>query len=173
MASDLLEHEYQFHREADNDFNIHMPMLRGLAERCNRVTEMGVRTGISTRALLPVSKWLRSYDLYIDPYVENLFEEARRIGHDAQYIKANTLSLEIEETDMLFIDTDHTYQQLSSELMLHGEKVKKWLVFHDTGEPYAGVMLPAIMEYMAHHPRWRVLYHTRELHGFTVLVSRD
>jgi hypothetical protein len=40
--------------------------------------------------------------------------------------------VEIEDTELLFIDTLHTYQQLSSELKLHSEKVSKYIILHDT-----------------------------------------
>ena len=36
------------------------------------------------------------------------------------------------ETDFLFIDTWHVYDQLIKELNMHSPKVKKWIALHDT-----------------------------------------
>jgi hypothetical protein len=40
--------------------------------------------------------------------------------------------VEIERTDMLFIDTWHKYGQLSEELRMHSPNVDKYIVLHDT-----------------------------------------
>lgn len=164
-----LENEYNKAKEIPSDFYLHIPMLRALASICNHVTEMGVRTGVSTRAILVENCVLRSYDIDFNPYVEMLFEKARALGKDMKYIRANTLALEIEETDLLFIDTEHTYQQLSQELRLHAPKVRRFLAFHDTGPPFGGELLPAIVEFLACNPDWRVRTHNIHCHGFTVL----
>lgn len=46
--------------------------------------------------------------------------------------QADTLKIEIEETDLLFIDTLHRYDQLFKELNLHAKNIKKYIVLHDT-----------------------------------------
>lgn len=166
---DELENEYIWARENPSDFVVHAPMLRALASVCSHVTEMGVRSGVSTRALLVEDCVIRSYDIDIDPTVESLFVKARSLGKDVQYIKGNTLAIDIEETDLLFIDTEHSYQQLSQELRLHAHKVRRFLAFHDTGYPFGGELLPAIMEFLAFNPNWRVRSHNIHCHGFTVL----
>lgn len=164
-----LENEYRWAAETPSDFSVHVPMLRALASVCDHVTEMGVRTGVSTRALLVEDCVVRSYDMYLNDYVESLFEKARSAGKDVQYIKGNTLAIDIEPTDMLFIDTEHTYQQVSQELRLHANKVRKFIAFHDTDQPFAGEMLPAIMEFLAYNKNWHVRSHNTHCYGFTVL----
>jgi len=165
----LLIEEYQRVASQQHDFTDHMPTIRKFASLCESVTEFGVRHGASTRALLVENVKLRSYDIDIDPEVTELFEHAKSIGKDVEYIKANDLLIEIEQTDMLFIDTDHTYEQLSSELKLHANKANKFIAFHDTDWPCGDKLLPAILEFLVDNPQWRVCYHTRKCHGFTVL----
>lgn len=164
-----LENEYNWARENPSDFVTHAPMLRALASVCDHVTEMGVRTGVSTRSLLVENCIVRSYDIELNADVEALFAKARSVGRDAQYMYGNTLAIDIEETDLLFIDTEHTYQQLSQELRLHAHKVRRFLAFHDTAWPFGGELLPAIMEFLATNPDWRVRSHNIYCHGFTVL----
>jgi len=166
---EFLEDQYQAAVIRDSDINKHLPLLRDLGERCKTVVELGVRDGQSTRALLVTSAQLRSYDIVLDPSVERLFEISRSAGNDHVYIEADDLKIELPEVDMIFIDTDHTYDQLTQELRLHGNKAQKYLAFHDTGEPFVNQLLPAIMVFLASNPHWRVMYHTRECHGFTVL----
>ena len=49
--------------------------------------------------------------------------------------------MNIEETDLLFIDTLHRYFQLYNELGLHAKNVKKYIILHDT-ETYGEVDEP-------------------------------
>src|SRR5262249_15621011 len=44
----------------------------------------------------------------------------------------DVLTADIEETDLLFIDTWHVYEQLRQELRRHAGKVRKYIVLHDT-----------------------------------------
>ena len=167
---DLLSGEYEKACVSGTDFSLHVARLRLLADQCDHVTEMGVRDGQSTRGILSSSaRTVRSYDLYIDPYVEFLFSVARAAGKDASYNIGNTLEIEIEPTDLLFIDTEHTYQQLTQELQRHAGKVRKYLAFHDTHHPFGLELLPAILDFLSANAQWRVKSHTIECYGFTVL----
>src|SRR5262249_50913089 len=46
--------------------------------------------------------------------------------------EADVLKIEIEPTDLLFIDTWHVYEQLKCELMLHAGKALRFIALHDT-----------------------------------------
>jgi hypothetical protein len=48
------------------------------------------------------------------------------------YLGNNVLEVEIEETELLFIDTYHYYAQLKKELKLHAGKISRYIAFHDT-----------------------------------------
>jgi hypothetical protein len=176
--TNFLEEEYEkFSNISYRDFYLHMPVLRSLVKECQHVTEFGVSEGQSTRAILVEPVIVRSYDLYLHASIINLFSVAQTLGHDARCSTANTLEIEIEETDLLFIDTLHTYKQLKAELNLHHHKVKKYLVMHDTHtfatvgecvEPDVG-LIPAVLEFLSEHPEWRVKSHTTVCNGLTVL----
>jgi FkbM family methyltransferase len=172
----VLENEYQWACDTPSDINQHLPLLRSLADECNTVVELGVRTGISTRALLVSRARLYSYDISLEQSVTNLFNLAKQAGKVCSYESADSLTMTIPETDLLFIDTYHTYAQLSAELRQHHSRAKKYIAFHDTftyglktdQDPKKGI-LTAIMEFMVEHPEWRLKYHTSENNGFTVL----
>ena len=177
LSDDVFEIEYQKARKIPSDINENIHILYELAKECDTAVEMGVRTGVSTRAFLNTSVKLLSFDVVLNPEVTKLFELARQKGKNAQYIQADVLDIEIEETDLLFIDTLHTYDQLKKELKLHGNQAKKYIVFHDTytfglkGETQIDNkgLLSAIIEFMIKNPHWKFHKYTVNNNGFTVL----
>lgn len=124
--------------EVKSDINEHLPTLRDLAKECEHVTEMGVRDVVSTWAFLlglannsKKKKVLRSYDIHKSVNIDLALNEAKANNIDMTFTEVDVLKTEIEETDLLFIDTLHTYTQLKNELKLHASKAKKYIVFHD------------------------------------------
>ena len=118
------------------DINEHLPTLRKYAEQCTHVTEMGTRFAISTFAFL-IAKPTKvvSIDLnthFFAPYRPEIEKFAKECKTEFQFIQGDVLKLDIEETDFLFIDTLHTYNQLSKELRKHEKNVKRWIALHDT-----------------------------------------
>lgn len=178
QALHVLNQEYQAACERISDIHVHLPLLHMLADRCDHVTEFGVRTGESSRAILSSkANIIRMYDLQLDVHVQDLVQLAQHAGKQVSYTQADTLKLQIEPTDLLFIDTLHTHDQLKAELARHAWRVKRYMVFHDThtfglqDEPgYSGPgLLPAILEFIAEVRYWRVIHHTVNNNGFTVL----
>jgi hypothetical protein len=180
MTSDL-EINYQTRCESPSDINQHLPTLKRYAEECEHITEMGVRWVVSTFAFMAgLPKKLISYD--IDPLenwgfkTEEIVDLAKENGIEFQFKIANTLDLEIEETDLLFLDTDHTYNQVKGELSLHGNKSKKFIIFHDTTTfEFKGMngdtigLWPAIEEFMSENPHWVICERFYNNNGLTIL----
>ena len=177
----MLMAEYANACAVPSDINEHLPLLHNLANRCSHVTEFGVRWGTSSRALLASkAAKVRMYDIQIDENVASLVSTCQHHGRDVVYKIPDVLGLEIEPTELLFIDTLHTYGQLQSELERHAWRVSRYIAFHDTqtfgtvdepGFPGPG-LLPAILEFLAANPQWQVYYHTTRNHGFTVISRR-
>jgi hypothetical protein len=143
----------------------HLPILEKYAEECNHVTEMGVAGVISTWALLAGSpKKLVSIDLrHPSFYKGNLDEVITACAKENilfEFRQEDTLIMNIEETDLLFIDTWHTYEQLSKELLRHASMVRKYILFHDTvtfglkGEDGSEGLLKAIFDFLNQNPDW-------------------
>jgi hypothetical protein len=180
MKNSIFEDEYNKACVLESDINEHLPVLRDLAKQVSHVTEMGVRTGVSTRSFLCEDVILRSYDIYLWDEVTKLFNAAQEQGKDAQYIQASVLEVEIEETDLLFIDTWHSYEQLKLELVLHSSKVRKYIAFHDTqtygtrsetfeGRTGSNGLLPAIIEFIIDNTEWKFKIHRTNNNGLTVI----
>jgi hypothetical protein len=180
----IFEKEYKDACNQKSDINEHLPMLYSLAQECSSVTEFGVREGNSTKAFLAsYIKKLRSYDLLINKDINKLFDLAKIENIDVEYIEKNVLDIDIEQTDMLFIDTWHQYDQLKKELNNHAKNVNKYIVLHDTftfgikGENFSGTdhlenpvgVLPALIEFMIENPEWKFKYHTINNNGLIVI----
>jgi hypothetical protein len=165
------------------DMTEHMPTLRRYASECEHITEMGVRYVVSTWAFLAAKpKKLISYDIAppsrFDASIEiqDITEAARLSGTEFVFILDNTLSVTIEETDLLFIDTLHNYSQLKYELQYHGNKARKYIIMHDT-HTYGRVgemldpkgLLHAIEEFLAVNPHWKTKEVFENCNGLTVL----
>lgn len=160
----------RFHQavEKESDIHEHLETLRTYALRCNHVTEFGVREGESTKAFLSAPVTLRSYDLYKSNYVDNLFRIAKEADKDVKYIIDDVTRIDIESTDLLFIDTYHLYDQLKAELARHGNNARKYIIFHDTKNAQSE-LAPAILEFMADNPHWQIELNKINNNGLLVL----
>lgn len=171
---------YHLKLNQSSDINEHLPTLKHYTEQCSHVTEFGVRWVVSTYAfMMGKPKILRSYDL----------EPIENYGIDSDYLKflaahneidfefsvGNTLTLDIEQTDLLFIDTLHTYGQLKLELELHNSKVNKFIVLHDTetfgmiGENGEVGLWPAVEEFLNTNIEWTLEKRYTNNNGLTIL----
>jgi hypothetical protein len=121
-----------------SDINEHIPLIIKLAQECDHITEMGVRGIVSTWAWLAGAPkdGLHCYDL-LNPSkwngdIQSVYDTAEAYNIPFKFIEADVLKIDIEETDLLFIDTWHRYEQLVAELEKHSNKARKYICFHDT-----------------------------------------
>ena len=177
-----IEEQYNIHYNTPSDINEHLPVLKKYASECDIIYELGVRTVVSTWGLLAgYPKKLVSVDIvHPDKQGKNtlslVYEASEEEDIDFSLILEDTLQLEIEETDLLFIDTLHTYIQLKQELALHAKNTKKYIIMHDTvtfgnflfhlGE---GGLNKAINEFLKDNPEWEVEEVCTNNNGLTVL----
>ena len=178
---DTIEARYLALRDTASDFNEHMPILRSYAEKVDTVTEFGV--GRSSWALLHARpSRLRCYDLGDDIRqvgMRELVALGRGIEIDTDFIIGSTLEIEIELTDLLFIDTLHTYMQLSRELDRHAGKVSHYILLHDTetfgprGEDGTEPgLIGAVEDFLAKDMGWKMRDRLKNNNGLTILERR-
>lgn len=162
-----------------SDINEHLRTLHGLARECDHVTEMGTRGGISSLALLYAQP--ATLILIDKAHQREAIRQLTEMAKDEtrtklEVVDGDTCDMSIEETDLLFIDTYHTYTQLKKELALHAEKAKKWLIFHDTvtfGEKGEDNKTPGLMkainEFLEATEEWKLHHHYENNNGLLVL----
>lgn len=185
---ETIEALFQKNKAESSDINEHLDDLMALASQCKTVVEFGVRTGVSTSALVAgCHGFTYSYDV-------NDSAGARAIENMAperfKFTVANSLEVDIPECDLLFIDTQHTGAQVLQELEKHHAKVSRWIAMHDTetfGEtgdvtavdpadgktkPVPG-LLHGIRKFLKDHPNWTVMSVKRNNNGLMVLTCDD
>lgn len=157
----------------DSDIHQHLGILWGLARQCEHVTEMGVRTGVSTIALLAAQPdSLCCYDIAPCPVIGELWPMRGRTR--LSFEQADSREVLIAATDLLHIDTIHAYSCLSVELRLHAPKVRRWIALHDTeiygvrGDDGGDGLNRAIGELVA-GGKWRVWTRWPHNNGMAVL----
>lgn len=167
-----------------SDINEHLVTLIKYGSECEHITEMGVRWIISTWAFLGCApKKLISYDKQNPSNwganIQDVYDIASEFGLDFTFIEKSVLEVEIEETDLLFLDTLHTYGQLKAELSLHPSKVRKYMIFHDTSnyefrdeietDTEKKGLWPAIEEFLEEHKEWCILERYTNNNGLLIL----
>lgn len=174
---DGLNKLYQEACQKESDIWMHLPILAGLAGECEHVTEMGVRHGVSTRALLWAQpRRLICYDILRYPDWEQLQDLRGRT--EVTFNQADTRSIEIEQTELLFIDTFHAYEQLRVELERHSPRVSRYIAMHDTvtfgqvGEDRKEPGLWKAVEDFIAQGNWAMMMHRAVNNGLTVLERR-
>jgi hypothetical protein len=189
---ETLEQKYTSLTLTPSDINEHLPTLKKYSEECDHITEMGVRWIVSTYAfLMGKPKTLISIDIQspttwgasLNPVQVYALEE----DINFKFILGNTLEIEIEQTDLLFIDTWHAYKQLKSELALHHSKVNKYVILHDTtnfefhdedsyeawgwkGENKG--IWPAVEEFLQENSEWILHERFTNNNGLTILKRK-
>lgn len=175
-----------------SDINEHFPAIIKYGSECETITEMGVRGIFSTWGWLACApKRLICYDIH-DPSkwggdIQSVYDTAAAYNLNFEFKIADVLKLEIDETDLLFIDTWHAYDQLKQELKLHSDKVKKYICFHDTtsyefvdeskghentweGQSSGKGIWPAIEEFLNENKdTWVLKERFKNNNGFTII----
>lgn len=170
-----LDDMFEMARTSPSDINEHCDKLKGLASHSDVVIEFGMRKGVSTVSLLAGQpKRMISYDLRYDPIAE--FLKSRQGKTEFQFVIGDSLTIDIEPCDLLFIDSLHTADQLTTELRRHADKVHRWIVLHDTelfgerGEDGGPGLLSAMHGFLSENADWSVDSFTNENCGLTVLL---
>jgi cephalosporin hydroxylase len=180
----LIDRMYAQARGSPSDIWEHLELLSRLASLCDHVTEFGMRYGASTTAMLfGRPRAVVSYDIAPCGGIEALTAAANEAGVAFVFHQADVLGVDIDETDLLFIDTLHTFDQLSAELARHAPCARRYIALHDTstfgdrgegdgGDPYGPSVVglwPAVASFLRANAEWRLQsYHTHN-HGLTVL----
>jgi hypothetical protein len=167
-----------------SEMSAHLPLLEYFATKCNHITEFGTRSCNSTVAFIAgAKKKVVSYDIQPTPAIAQLLEMQNKgeLPCEWEFKCSNTIApnLQIENTDFLFIDTLHTYQQVRDELK-QGKYVNKWIGFHDVySQGKMSLDIPgeeginrAIKEFLDENKEWKVIYQVPFNHGLLIIENK-
>lgn len=171
----LVDEKFLHYKSIVGDIEEHMDTLLSYALQSDSILELGTRKLVSTFAFLksrPLK--LTCVDIvhpseYGSEGMQNLVD-AENIsaveGIEFKFIHGNDLELSLLDYDLIFIDTEHTYDQLKKELKIYGNKAKKFLIFHDTN---VESMTVAIYEFLKENKSWSILEKKDNCNGLMVL----
>jgi Methyltransferase domain len=134
-------------------------------------------------------------DLQHEVNRDQFIQECKNENVNAIFYQNSSLTSPLETTDLLFIDTWHVYGQLKRELARWNSHVSKYIIMHDTTvDEWAGETIrlkwnprkqseesgipvheitkglwPAIREFLAEHPEWKLRQRYINNHGLTIL----
>jgi hypothetical protein len=143
---------------------------KNYARVVDSIAEFGVYTGLSTAAWLSGNpKRLRSYDITDEnlTMLPDLYQYASQHSIDFEFNIGNSLEIDIDPVDLLFIDTVHKKKHTNAELYRHHEKVKRYIVLHDT-TAFPGVF-EAVSEFIQQNTQWKIVKRCEIESGLTVL----
>lgn len=137
--------------------------------------------------------------LMVDPkkssQIEPFLNLCRNNGINASFVEQSDLDCPLVTTDLLFIDTWHIYGHLKRELARWNTSVNKFIILHDTttdewygetirnewnaeeqsresGIPVEEIrkgLWPAVEEFLATNPEWKIELRLTNNNGLTVL----
>jgi hypothetical protein len=185
-----LEEKFKVACGTPSDINEHLPILRELASKCDHVTEFGLRGANGSTIAFLAAQPDRFISWDIDPFsvvsqavLDLVVTRGRTIF---QPRCGDTLSIVIEPTDLLFIDTIHTFVHLKAELERHcdpiEQKVRKYIAFHDTvtfgtvgGDGSEPGLRAAIRWFQREYtfPTWELIEDRKNCNGLAVLRRID
>lgn len=184
---------YEFNKNNPSDINEHFETFLRYSLECDTIVEMGVRGITSTWAfVMGKPKKMVSVDFQHPEFFGGDISEVYRICSeleiDYEFREQNTLECEIEECDLLFIDTWHDFLQLKSELFRHHSKVNKYIILHDTnsygfkdedlyseynlGRKETNLpkgLIASIDEFILKNPQWYIHERFANNNGITIL----
>ena len=167
----------------ESDIREHLFTILGYSLYCDHITEMGVREVVSTWAFLAAKpKKLISIDINYSENIEEVKLLAKEENIDFTFLKQDTIerNFEIEKTELLFIDTLHTYPQLKQELFQHAHNVSKYIILHDTttygyinesnifSSPHQGLRA-AVLEFLEENKNWVLINSYEHNNGLGIL----
>lgn len=142
---------------------------------CASYTEFGVNQGTTLAiAFLEKTPKIRAYDHKLLAYgkAAHHFEaHAKEFNLDFAISEADTLKCTIEPCDLLYIDTYHVYEHLTKELLRHGDRPQKYMVFHDT-QANGAQLKKAVKEFVTRNKQWKIITDCDINVGF-MTISRD
>lgn len=132
-----------------------------IAVRAERILELGVRQGVSTRALLLAAQFLGAHLWSVD--VDPCLEASRAIDgwgltQHWSFIRAESReflrSWRPGPMDLVFIDSGHSYELTLDELRLTSRLLWPWgvILLHDTQDPNWPGVAQAVRQFLALDP---------------------
>tara|TARA_R110000765_G_scaffold288759_4_gene384972 strand:+ start:4330 stop:6237 length:1908 start_codon:yes stop_codon:yes gene_type:complete len=158
------------------DLEQHMDFLKEISSKCSHVTEISKRKESLVALAAGKPKKIVSYNTEGNhPIIEQVEKVLPEIQMKLSSLPSSEIET-IEKTDLLFIDTIHTYDEMMNELNKFAPMVKRFIVARGTqsngeiGEDGGRGILHALRLFMQENPKWSIIEHHEQQYGISVLA---
>lgn len=178
-----IEAAYRELKLANTDISEHMETLRRWVTAIPECTvvELGVRTGVSTVALLcgKPKKYI-GYDINEAPPMMKEYAKEKEVAYFHNQCDVRQVT-HYPNCNLLFIDTLHTGKQLWYELTTFGNHCHNVIIMHDTVsfgyQPENGIeghrgLCPALFDFLAAHDEWQLAEWYTNNNGLAIMERR-
>jgi len=159
-----------------SDINEHVETIFNFTKGCNVAVSLGIGKGDAAFSLLLGCQHHISIDP--DPSRDTLNFLNEYFGSKSSSIFQSTNEpIELENFDVLFVDSVHTADCVEKELKTHANKVNKFIIFHDThifgdvGEDGGEGIKKPIYEFLSQNQEWKIVYNENHNNGLMVLAK--
>lgn len=168
-------------KATESDFHEHLDTLKDLAAGCGHVSQIGI-WGKPSRVALAYHGTAADFPVHFVDYSPAARPEwaelSKHLGDRFKGVEWPSTGLEIESTDLLFIDTYHTAEETYNLLARHSPKVSHYLVVHttvtfgETGDNGGPGVMWGVRKFLSENRQWTAVRHDKNNHGL-IILSRD
>jgi hypothetical protein len=181
LRSDTLEKEqasvekiFEIVSSVKRDLNEHMEFLRDLGSDCDHITEVSKRKESFVSFASSHPKKFVSHNIEPHSLMDYIISNQSETEFETTTSSTDQVQ-QIEKTDLLFIDTRHTYATMTEELKKFAPSVRRFIVCRGTvtsgerGEDGGPGIMVALRDFMKDNPEWSVITHRTNQYGMTVI----
>jgi predicted O-methyltransferase YrrM len=145
----------------------HEMVLQALSKK-QHVIEIGFYNGWSAQTMLDNCASLTSVDINECPHHAAFLDNPK-----FRFVRGSSQILAPEPCDFLFIDGDHSYAAVLSDLMRWGVLARKHIALHDSARPQASGVRTAIFAWLSMNHDWHVVADILRAEGLMVLRNKQ
>lgn len=159
-----------------SDINEHTETIFNITKGCNTAVSLQIGKGDAAFSLLLGCHLHISVDPNPSEDTINFLNDY--FGKKSIVIRQNTCEpIDIDNFDVLMVDSIHTAKNVEKELKAHAHKVNKFIIFHDTflygevGDDGGEGIKKPIYEFLSNNQEWKIIHEANNNNGLIILAK--
>jgi hypothetical protein len=167
---------FEIIKNSVSDINEHVETIFNITKGCKTAVSLQIGKGDAAFSLLLGCQLHISVDPNPAQDTINFLNEY--FGKKSIVIRQNTCeSIDVENFDVLMVDSHHTAFNVEKELKAHAHKVNKFIIFHDTflygeiGDDGGEGIKKPIYEFLFNNQEWKMIHEANNNNGLIILAK--
>ena len=167
---------FELIKNSVSDINEHVETIFNITKGCKTAVSLQIGKGDAAFSLLLGCQLHISVDPNPAQDTINFLNEY--FGKKSIVIRQNTCeSIDVENFDVLMVDSHHTASNVEKELKAHAHKVNKFIIFHDTflygevGDDGGEGIKKPIYEFLSNNQEWKIIHEANNNNGLIILAK--